>query len=142
MAAPPSRFVSQIPESLRESVRQRAGNRCEYCLIPEVFVSLHEPDHIVALQHRGETSPENLALACFDCNRQKGPNLSSLDPETRQLVPLFHPRRDKWGEHFLLDGPRVVGRTAVGRATVELLQVNNLRRVRVRAELQRVGRYP
>lgn len=134
--------MSQIPESLRELVRRRAGQRCEYCLIPEVFVSLHEPDHIVAVQHRGETSSENLALACFDCNRQKGPNLSSMDPKTGEVVTLFHPRRDKWSEHFLLDGARMVGRTAVGRATVELLQFNNPRRVRVRAELQRVGRYP
>lgn len=123
-------------------VRRRAQGRCEYCLIPEVFLSLHEPDHIIAAQHRGSTSPENLALACFDCNRQKGPNLSSVDPETGQIVQLFHPRRDHWSDHFHLEGPRIMGRTANGRATVELLQFNSLPRLRVREELQRAGRYP
>lgn len=134
--------MSQIPDILRGLVRKRARNRCEYCLIAEVFVALHEADHIIAGQHRGATAPDNLALACFDCNRRKGPDISSVDPETGRVVPLFHPRRDKWTEHFLLDGTRIIGRTAVGRATVELLRFNDPRRVRVRAELHRVGRYP
>lgn len=134
--------MSEISDILRGLVRERARNRCEYCLIAEVFVTLHEPDHIIAVQHRGATAPDNLALACFECNRRKGPNISSLDSETGQVVPLFHPRRDKWTKHFLLDGVRIVGRTAVGRATVELLRFNDPWRVRVRAELHRVGRYP
>ena len=112
------------------------------CLIAEVFVALHEPDHIVAVQHRGATAPDNLALACFDCNRRKGPNISSVNPETGRVVPLFHPRRDSWTEHFVLDGVRIVGCTAVGRATVELFRFNDPARLRVRAELRRVGRYP
>jgi len=85
VAAPACGFVSQPPESLRDFVRERAGNRCEYCLVPDVFVSVHEPDHIIAAQHRGATTPENLALACFDCNRYKGPNISSVDPATEQV---------------------------------------------------------
>jgi hypothetical protein len=134
--------VSQIPDILRGLVRERARNRCEYCLIAEVLVTLHEPDHIIAVQHRGATAPDNLALACFDCNRWKGPNISSVDPETGRVVPLFHPRRGKWTKHFLLNGALILGRTAIGRATVELLRFNDPRRVRVRAELHRVGRYP
>jgi len=134
--------VSQVPDALRETVRQRAGSCCEYCLIPEAFVSLHEPDHIIAVQHHGATSLENLALACFDCNRQKGPNISSVDPNTGQVVQLFHPRHDNWTVHFHLDGARIMGRTPTGRATVELLQLNSPPRVRVRKELQRAGRYP
>lgn len=59
--------MSQIPKALRELVHSRARGRCEYCLIPEVFLAIHEPDHIIAVQHRGMTEPENLALACFDC---------------------------------------------------------------------------
>ena len=72
--------MSQVPDPLREIVRQRARARCEYCLIPEAYVSLHEPDHIIAVQHRGPTSLENLALACFDCNRKKGPNILKIVP--------------------------------------------------------------
>ncbi len=123
-------------------MRRRAQDRCDYCLIPEVYPSLHEPDHVIALQHRGPTSAANLALACFDCNRRKGPNLSSVDPETGRVVELSHPRRDKWVEHFRLEGPRIAGITAKGRATVELLQFNTPPRLRIRLELQRAARYP
>ena len=59
--------MSQIPEHLVALVRERAQGRCEYCLIPEAYIWVHEPDHIIAVQHRGTTSAENLALACFDC---------------------------------------------------------------------------
>lgn len=134
--------MSQIPEPLLALVRRRAQGRCEYCLIPEVYVTLHEPDHVIAVQHRGATSAENLALACFDCNRRKGPNLSSVDPETGQVVSLFHPRLDQWKAQFRLDGPWIIGLTAKGRATVELLQFNTPERRRVRQELQWAGRFP
>lgn len=134
--------MSQIPEALSALVRQRADGRCEYCLIPEVYVWRHEPDHIVARQHRGITSEGNLALACFDCNRRKGPNLSSVDPETGQVVRLFHPRVDRWVGHFRIEGSRIVGVTINGRATVELLQFNTPQRLAVRRALQRAGRYP
>jgi hypothetical protein len=60
---------------------------------------------------------ENLALACFDCNRQKGPNISSVDPDTQEVVQLFNPRRDAWSDHFSLNGARIVGVTPAGRAT-------------------------
>ena len=134
--------MSEIPAPLLAVLRERAKNRCEYCLLPEAYLSLHEPDHIVAIQHHGPTTAENLALACFDCNRRKGPNLSSIDPITGRVSVLFHPRRDEWLEHFRLDGAEIVGLTAKGRATVELLQFNAPQRVRIRQELQRAGRYP
>jgi hypothetical protein len=87
------------------------------------------------------TSTENLALACFDCNRRKGPNISSVDPETGEIVQLFNPRREAWLEHFRLEGVRIIGRTPVGRATAELLQFNQAARVRIREELHKAGRY-
>lgn len=82
---------------------------------------------------------ENLAWACHRCNRHKGTNLSAVDPDTGQVVPLFHPRRDAWEEHFTLDGFRLCGLTATGRATVWLLQMNAERRLERRAELIRRG---
>jgi hypothetical protein len=80
-----------------------------------------------------------LALACPDCNRHKGPNLSAIDPETQTVVSLFHPREHAWNEHFAMVGAQIEGITAVGRATVELLDMNNDERVEMRAELQDFG---
>src|SRR5439155_23852272 len=92
----------------------------------------HETDHILAVQHGGEAVAENLAFACFHCNHLKGPNLASVDPESGQLTPLFHPRRDHWHEHFRLDGARIVPLTAVGRATAELLRFGSPERLTAR----------
>ena len=86
-----------IPPALRQLVRERVTGRCEYCLVREADVLLlHQPDHIIAEQHGGETTPENLALACIHCNRHKGANIASLDPTSGQLIPLFNPRTQAW----------------------------------------------
>ena len=135
--------MNAVSGPLRLAVRQRARERCEYCLIHEEdFLFAHEPHHIIAVQHGGSTAEENLALACADCNRRKGPNLSSVDPDSNAVVQLFHPRRDRWAEHFALDGARILGLTPMGRATVFLLQLNSEERVRVRHRLQQAGRFP
>jgi len=95
----------RIPAALRALVHQRAGGCCEYCHIHEDDVlAPHEPDHIVAEQHGGPTTANNLAFSCYHCNRHKGTNLASADPATCQSVFLFHPRRDNWTEHFKLEG--------------------------------------
>ena len=78
---------------------------------------------------------DNLALACHRCNLHKGTNLSSVDPKTGAVVPLFHPRRDDWNEHFTLEGARIVGETPTGRATVLLLHFNVRRRIELREGL-------
>ena len=135
--------MSVVPDALRRAVQTRAQGRCEYCLVHEAdFHFAHEPDHVVAVQHGGATEVENLALACFPCNRRKGPNLSSIDPATGQRAWLFNPRVDRWSDHFRIEGPRIVGITPAGRATVSLLQSNSGERLRVRRNLQRAGRYP
>ena len=97
----------------RNIVQERARGCCEYCLVPEFRTFFpHEPDHIIAEQHGGEASLDNLALSCMQCNRAKGTNIASVDPDTRQAVFLFHPRRDVWAEHFKLEGARIVGLSA------------------------------
>jgi hypothetical protein len=96
-------------------------------------------EHIRAQQHGGGNEPSNLALACPDCNRHKGPNLSAIDPETGAVVLIFHPREHAWNDHFAMVGVRIEGITRVGRATVELLDMNNDERVEMRAELQDFG---
>jgi hypothetical protein len=102
-----------MDERLRQTVRERAGYRCEYCRLPqdtEPFFAYHV-ERIVARQHGGRDDSGNLALACYHCNAHKGPSLSGLDPESGALVRLFHPRQDQWDEHFERNGVLIVGRT-------------------------------
>lgn len=123
-----------------EFVRSRAGRRCEYCLLRQEHSGLaHHVEHIIARQHGGDDRPENLALACNRCNACKGPNLMGIDPETSTLVTLFHPRRDAWGEHFEFRLAVIAGKTPTGRATVQVLQMNDERRLERRAELLALG---
>src|SRR5947209_8691180 len=125
-----------MDQALVTFVRQRAGGRCEYCQLPQPFSSTpFEMDHIIAEQHGGKTVASNLAWACFACNHYKGPNLGGVDPQTGKKVWLFHPRRHKWQRHFRWDGPVLVGRTPLGRATVVVLASNLPHRVAQRAAL-------
>jgi HNH endonuclease len=120
----------------RAFVRLRADDCCEYCRLGQKHSELiHHIEHIVARQHGGSDDASNLALACHRCNLRKGPNLSGIDPLTGEVVPLFHPRRDHWAEHFVLRGQRIEGMTAVGRATAHVLAMNDARRLEFRAQL-------
>ena len=133
-----------VPSELRRLVRDRADHRCEYCLIHEEHALLpHEPDHIVATKHRGETSEANLAWTCFVCNRAKGSDLSSIDTETNQLVRLFNPRADRWNDHFVLkpDG-RISPQTDIGRVTEFLLRLNRPELLEIRQILARTSQKP
>ena len=132
-----------MDESLRSHIRRRADDACEYCRLPQAaspIVRFHI-EHIIARQHRGRTESDNLALACSHCNFHKGPNIAGLDPVDGQLMPLFHPRRNRWTEHFAWDGTLVVGLTPTGRATVDLLAMNDWQRVEVRENLQMLGEH-
>lgn len=102
-------------------VRDRAGNRCEYCKLPQ-FCSIapFEIDHIIARKHGGDSNAENLCLACFYCNSAKGANIAGVDRDTGQIVRLFHPRRDEWEGHFLWYGSILVAKTSIARATLEM----------------------
>jgi hypothetical protein len=91
--------------------------------------------HVRARQHRGTDDLSNLALACPFCNRFKGPNLTAVDTPTGEVVPLFNPRMHPRDEHFAVEGPLILGRTPIGRATVDLLNMNGPAQLEVRAEL-------
>jgi hypothetical protein len=132
-----------MERTLEELVWNRAGACCEYCRLPQRFDDIvFQIDHIIAASHGGPTRASNLCLACFSCNSFKGPNLSGVDPKTRKIVPLFHPRRHKWARHFFWDGPRLAGRTPTGRATVVTLRINLDHRVAHRDELIDEGVFP
>ena len=134
-----------MDEATAERVRERAGFCCEYCRMPTAHVLVpFEVEHVIARQHGGTDAIGNLAFACLHCNRHKGPNLSGIDRTTSRTRPirLFHPRLHRWDYHFAFDGPLVVGRTAIGRVTVEVLQMNDPLMVAVREELIEDGLPP
>lgn len=123
-------------EALERRVRERAGARCEYCGLPEsISRAAHAIDHIIARQHRGPTTLDNLALACIRCNLNKGPNIASLDPMDGGFTRLYHPRRDRWSDHFAVQGALLVGLTPIGRATVSVLAMNEPLRFAARQAL-------
>lgn len=128
---------------MRDAIRSRAQGYCEYCRVHQEFDSLpFQPDHIIAEKHDGPTTLEDLALACYDCNLRKGPNIAGFDKPTASVVRLFHPRQDFWNEHFEWDGPRLNGKTAIGRVTVSVLGINTELRVALGSGLIDSGLFP
>lgn len=133
-------MAAGLPERVRQEVASRAGYRCEYCGLPQTYaLHAHEPDHIVSRQHGGEDNSENLAWACLRCNRYKGPNVGSFDPETGVLVPFFNPRTQEWAGHFVWEGAQIHPLTAEGRVTVKILRLNDADRVTERQLLMSAG---
>jgi hypothetical protein len=90
-----------MAKSRRQRVVDRAGNRCEYCQMPQ---------HCTSLPH--------------------------------ELVPLFNPRTDIWPDHFEWNGPTIVGKTAIGRATIDVLNINDTLRVEHRRLLIQTDQFP
>ena len=127
--------------ALRRLVEERAGNRCEYCHLHHDFQPLtpFHVEHIIARQHGGSDSSDNLALACHRCNFHKGPNLAGIDPETGAMTRLFNPRQDNWKEQFEFRNARIIGITAIGRTTAALLQMNTPDRIELRNDLLSAG---
>jgi hypothetical protein len=110
--------------------------------LPADRVSLaFEVEHVIPKQHGGSDALGNLALACLHCNRYKGPNLAGIDRATSRtkLVRLFHPRRHLWSYHFAWDGPRIVGRTPIGRVTIDVLNMNAPLMLELRSALMDEG---
>ena len=133
---------SDVSDGLRQAVAKRAKYRCEYCLLPQsVAFHKHEIDHIIPTQHGGETEESNLALSCLRCNRHKGPNVGSFDPETGWLVPFFNPRAHQWADHFALERAVVQPVTAEARVTVKILDINSEERIIERQRLTEAGLY-
>lgn len=114
-------------ESIKNIVRTRAGDRCEYCRLHQKdspLARLHV-DHVIPKKHGGSDDLENLALACIDCNLHKGTNLAGIDPESGEVMQLFNPRKHLWDEHFLWHGIRIVGKSPTGRTTIHVLEMNS-----------------
>lgn len=132
-----------MTDDLRRRIRRRAWNRCEYCRILRALIRpRHQIEHILAVQHGGDDDPSNLALARIRCNLHKGPNITGRDPSTGKLTRLFHPRQDRWREHFTWRGAVLIGLTPVGRATIRVLAINDPHIVDIREAFIEEGRFP
>lgn len=117
-----------IPVETDRRVRDAARHRCGYCLSPRHLVMGRlEIEHVIPLGRGGTNDEDNLWLSCSLCNRAKGDRVEAADPETGAVVPLFHPRRERWADHFAWadGGLRIVGRTPTGRATVAALHLDS-----------------
>ena len=132
-----------IPAWLRREVATRAEHRCEYCQLSQKGQeAVFHVDHIHPVAKGGETVLENLALACVSCSLRKGARTHSRDSQTGRDTALFHPRRDDWQAHFAWKGNRVTSLTATGRATIDLLKMNRVLIIAIRAEERLHGRHP
>jgi hypothetical protein len=135
--------MASIPAPLRRLVRRRARYRCEYCRLAQAGQeATFHLDHIVPEADGGATVAANLALACVSCSLRKGAHQSAADVQTGKQTALFHPRRDRWSEHFRWDGLVLVGISAKGRATIHLLQLNRPSILAIREEEALRGRHP
>jgi hypothetical protein len=133
-----------IPKALRQLVRERAGNCCEYCRLPATAATVpFHVDHIMPEKHGGLTHLDSLCLACATCNTYKGHDLTGIDPVTGNITPLYHPRKQVWDEHFEIQTDMIIaGRTPEGRTTARVLQMNTEDRVDYRQILAELGEYP
>jgi len=129
---------------LRALVRARAAQRCEYCRLHEDDLPLFpfHVEHIIAVKHGGTDDAENLGWSCLHCNLAKSSNLSGIDSQTGRIVVLFNPRRQSWSRHFLWDGSWIIARTACGRATIAVLNLNAPYRIELREMLIASNRFP
>jgi len=125
--------MAYVSDSLRRLIIDRAAQACEYCLLPSSLSFYpHEIDHVIAIKHQGQTSPDNLAYACWRCNRFKGSDLGSFDPDTGKFAFLFNPRKQLWLEHLTLTDRQILGQSPEGRTTVVLLKLNTRDRIQER----------
>ena len=133
-----------IPAALRRLVIERASGCCEYCrLSSEVSALDFVIDHIIAEKHGGKTIEGNLCLSCFSCNSFKGSDINYVDwAGGGQIVPLFHPRKQPWADHFVVNDARIMPLTPTGRVTEYLLRLNSDERVEERQILIALSAYP
>jgi HNH endonuclease len=120
---------------LRTFVAERAGYICEYCRSPLSFsLQPFVVEHIVPSSKGGTDDPDNLACDCGGCNSYKYNKTEALDPASGRSVPLYHPRRQKWTDHFAWHDNflEIIGLTPSGRATVEALRLNRPELINIR----------
>jgi hypothetical protein len=137
--------MSILSEIIKERVRQRAKNRCEYCLSNQEYIlGRLQIDHIQPVAKGGTNTEDNLCLACELCNQYKWTQTEGIDSESGEVAPLFNPRKQEWKENFVWtsDGTKIIGITACGRATINALRLNNNLAIIVRKNWVQAGWHP
>ena len=129
----------------RQTIAERARGCCEYCRSQERFAP--QPfavEHIIPRSRGSATTLDNLAFSCQGCNNHKYTKTVGRDPVSGETVPLFHPRRQRWRDHFVWndDTTLIIGLTPTARATVEALQLNRPGLVNLRRALYALGEHP
>jgi 5-methylcytosine-specific restriction endonuclease McrA len=135
--------MTTISDQVREAVIKRAGRACEYCRMPDrLQAGGFELDHILPRSRGGLTTLDNLAYACPHCNDRKWAHVDGQDPTTGETTPLFHPRQDRWDDHFAWSEEihmEIVGKTPAARGTVARLQLNHPELLEIRRELVKLN---
>lgn len=135
--------MSEIPVSLRAEVIARSDNRCEYCQLSQLGQeAAFHIDHVVPKAVGGQTTTNNLALACVSCSLRKGAKQTGVDPNSGDQIPLFNPRTQAWSEHFHWEREKIIPRTPAGRATIAALAMNRPLILAIRHEEMVRGRHP
>ena len=135
----------RVPKELRDEVARQAHFCCEFCLSQQrVSSSPLCVEHIIPRVHGGADDLTNFGLACAGCNGSKGIALTGRDPATERFMRLYHPRRDRWREHFAWsdDSTLLIGLSPIGRATIERLRLNRSGVVELRIALLATGKHP
>ena len=136
---------SRVTAQQKKVVAERANGCCEYCRNQVRFaIQPFSIEHIIPRSAGGETVLDNLALSCQGCNNHKYNKIEGRDPVSGEVVPLYHPRKQRWSEHFAWNGEltRIIGLTPTGRSTVEVLQLNPEGVVNLRRVLYGMGEHP
>lgn len=134
-----------IPIAIQRAIIELSKDYCEYCLIPAAFATdFYNFDHITPISKNGLSELKNLARSCSICNGHKHDKMTYIDPLTQQFCRLYHPRQDKWADHFQwsLDDLRIIGKTAIGHTTIALLQLNRSNTINLRKLLKMAGLHP
>jgi hypothetical protein len=135
----------RVTERQKRALAQQAGGCCEYCRSQARFATdPFSAEHILPRSLSGPTTPENLAYSCQGCNNFKHAKIEGIDPGSGEIAPLFHPRRQRWRDHFVwnVDFTLIIGITPTGRSTVETLRLNRESLVNLRRILRAVGEHP
>jgi hypothetical protein len=84
-------------------------------------------EHIIPVTEDGDTTLENLALACGGCNGHKYNKVEALDPASKKQASLYL---------------KIIGITTTGRATVDALKLNRPGVVNLRKLMLMEGSHP
>jgi hypothetical protein len=130
---------------VKRDIARRARYCCEYCHSQERFSpDSFSAEHILPRSGGGGNETGNLAYSCQGCNNRKYTSLEAVDPLNGETVPLYHPRHQRWSDHFAWneDYTLMLGLTPTGRATIEKLQLNRTGVVNLRRILRAAGKHP